>query len=502
VTTIAALQAHPKLIHSVNSDELKLYQADSLREERLGQKDFAVCRECGNKHALLHHHIKRHKLTPQEYLEKWNYPPVVSPSFQEKGHQRMKELAQQGGKYFGGKRYGLKPGEGTTAKQGKPPTPAMRRHALRLSLLLSGKTRPDRRGKKSLGGAMVQTGPADDARIAELRLAGKSNQEIATEVGLTSSSIFERLRYLGFPPGKACRFLHGEPITKTHFAELLNDFGATMRLAVQRVGDSPEYELRRTGGAYFGGRINHRPGKVPRSYYYSLSNYLSRHEPGDVLSLRFADLVLDLRKRWTDSYCFYLESHSRKRVRYFLLSEIGDGKSANYLFELGKLLREPLNGLRKWLRDQNVRVQPNEILNWICGQSRLETAHLNKNGGGGQGFRALMFLWLSLKQLIAEKPDSLAGQRSIDEVVNDLLSKSYGATPARISVAASGSLTAVNPRTLAQAIREQGRTNASTPAQIPTKKSQGGGPPQNVAYSFKPPSCTSSWTHGAELRRN
>ena len=448
-------QTPGSLLARISPDELTRYQADPLLEEKLKQADFVACRECGQKLEILNeNHSKRHGMTLPAYLEKWNYPLNIAPTFREKGRRRMEELALRGGGYFGGKRHELKPGEGAAAKRDKPPTPAMRRHSRRLGATLAGKPRLDRRGKKLVGGTMVQSDPVDDSRIAELRLAGRSTKEIAAEVGLTDSGVYSRLKYLGFPSGEACRFLHGELVAKKHFADLCDDFGATMAVIARSARTNPGYEVARKSATYFAGKAHYVAGQMPRTFYFSLGNYLSRHEADDVLQLRFADLVVDLRKRWTEAYCFESEPRSRNKIRHFLLSEIGDGRSANSLSEVRKLLREPLVGLRKWLRTQNGSVQPHEILNWICEQSRHEVAHLNRDSNVERGFRTLMFLWPALEDLNKTKPGLLAGKRLIDEAIDDLLATDYGSTPWRISQAASGKLERLNPRTLGERIAE------------------------------------------------
>src|SRR5437660_10609528 len=53
-------------------DELKLYQADPLREEHQGQRNLVTCRECRKRRRSLQHHIpKIHKMTLKKYQEKW-----------------------------------------------------------------------------------------------------------------------------------------------------------------------------------------------------------------------------------------------------------------------------------------------------------------------------------------------------------------------------------------------------------------------------------------------
>ncbi len=411
-------------------DELKLFQVDPLREERLKQSDLVTCRECGGKYTDLHHHLaKYHKVTLQEYLERWNDPPISAPSLKERQRERAKR--QFKGNYFGGKRYVLKPGEGATAKRGEPSTPAMRRHAMRLRMVLSGRPRPDRLGKKRKNGVWVQAEPVDDARIAALRLTGRSNREIAAEVDLTDAAVFHRLKCLGFPPGRACLFLYGEPVAKQHFLDLCNDFGLTKKSAI---------------------------GLAKRSYF-SVLNHLSHLQSADTLTAQLAHSFLRLRKTLADTHCFY--EVGGKQVRHFLRSELRD------LPALRTRVRHGLNALRVWMRS-NPAAQPTNVLNWLCMQSREEVAGRGGTEATAHVFRGLLFLWPSLKALNEKKPGLLAGRRFIDEAVDEVLSIEYGAAPSRIAQAAQGGLTALDPRTLGRNILEE------RPA--PAKKSQGGRP--------------------------
>ncbi len=446
----ALFREHRRAQNRMPIETLVLYQRDPLREERFRQRDFVVCRECGAKHKSLHHHIaKVHQLTVDDYCGKWGFPLVDSRNFLQEASRRQKDWgALHGGKYFGGKRYVSATGEIATARRGKPGTAAMRRNGLRNSERLRGVPRLDRRGKKLLGEdreskKWVQGPPADDAMIAELRLTGKSTKEIAEVVGLTESGAYFRLQILGFPTGAPCRFLHGEPVAKKHFEDLRKDFGATTTAIVLAAGQTPEFEVSRKSATYFGGKAKRVSGKLAQTYYFSLSNYLLRHKAEDVLAPRFADLVLAVRKVWTDSFCF--QFHTGKRVRDFLASELRD------LPEKVSRLRVALIALRVWLREQRRPVQEPEILNWVCEQSRREFEPAGPDIEG-RGFRMLMFLWPELKILNRERPDLLAGRRLIEEVASAVLSDGYGAAAARIRQAAQGGLTALDSRTLQKLI--------------------------------------------------
>jgi hypothetical protein len=274
-------------------------------------------------------------------------------------------------------------------------------------------------GTDRKNGTWVQGAPVDDAAIAESRLEGKRAETIATEVGLTPAAVAWRLKRIGFP-GHTCRFLHGQPVSKNHFLDLCMDFGVSKKTVIKAAGGD----------------------------YWSVMNHLSKLGPLDVFTVRRANSILAVRKGWTDSCCF--ESYAGKRVRNFLASEIRDlpNQRARLLQALGLL--------RAWLRTQGRNVQPSQILNWICLQSRKEVVNSNGPGDSRHGFRALMFLWPVLKSLALNRFDLLAGRRFLEEVVDQLLGQDYGAAAERIKRAASGDLTPLDSRTLGKLVQTVG----------------------------------------------
>ena len=188
-----------------------------------------------------------------------------------------------------------------------------------------------------------QTEPVEDARIAELTLAGRSSKEIAIQVGLTACDVRYRRRSLGFPSG-ACRFRNGEPVAKKYLRDSSRRLRTTMLAISQSVGKDSTYEVSRGNAKYFGGKTHHKSGTISPTYYESLMNYLARprRQAGDALGLRFADPVLDLRRRWIELFCFH-PGRGGKKVRDFLKSELRD------LPGLRTRVREGLNALRAWM---------------------------------------------------------------------------------------------------------------------------------------------------------
>jgi len=86
-----------------------------------------------------------------------------------------------------------------------------------------------------------------DARIAQLRLQGRSMEKIAVRVGMTVAPIFFRLKRLGFPR-KARLFEHGEPVSAKSFVSLVYDFNLTVEEAAERVGISTDWAGRLVRG--------------------------------------------------------------------------------------------------------------------------------------------------------------------------------------------------------------------------------------------------------------
>jgi hypothetical protein len=410
--SIAAAAQAPSIVYA-SEEELKLYRSDPLKED----KDFVVCRQCGAKLQRLtnNHHVRAcSNMTLEEYCEKWNDPPLISERSRDKSRQRAIEWAtRNGGDHFRGKGHKLLPGE--RGRRGKPATSAMRRGFRNHS--------EKRRGKPQ----SLSSGKVPDTTIVLLKFEGRSDLDIAGEVDRSGPAVEQRLKDLGLPT-RDCRFFHGEPLAKKHFDDLCSDFGLT------------EKQVRAKDVI----RIVEDPG-TGRSKFFTkyLSKHLSHLGPDGVLRPQFADVVLDLRNRWMEK--FRVKSSDGEEVRDFVASEIRD------LPVLSELLRAPISELRNWVRGQNGSVQPLADLQWICDQSRLETA----GKIAGRGFRTLLILWPALKDLNDKRPGLLAGGQPIGEVIDELLGLDYGATAGRIHRAASGELRELDPQDLGKRIMSE-----------------------------------------------
>jgi hypothetical protein len=420
----------------IGPDELHLYRKDPLRETNQGQRNFVVCRECGEKHRSLPLHIRlRHflQIAPSKrietYLQKWNYPELTSAVTREKNRQRKTEwLAQPGNVLFGGKRHVLQPGEGPAAVRRNPPTRAMLRARIARSQKTVNKPRHYKRGKKLVGkdrknATWVQAAPVDDATLVEYRLAGMTTKDIAGKVGLTIGAVIARLKqldlYSGHSGGRL--FLHGQMLTKQSFLDVCDDFGLSKK-AVVIAG-------------------------MKQSYYGSAMAQLNPLRPTDSLPNTIAQCVLNARKNLTERFCF--ARVAGKKTRRLLNSEI------RALPGLREILRNPLIELREWLQTRADNFRPHDILNWLCIQSREEVAGRRS----GRGFRTLTILWPVLKQVNAEKHTMLSSMQSVDWKIDELLSRDFGAAARQLRKAYSGKVAALDPVTLGQwIVAELGRS--------------------------------------------
>lgn len=192
--------------------------------ERLGRFRLVVCLECGRAGlAQLSIHLREaHRLSRETYLEKWNLPrgtSLTSPEFRTT-KARPKNL--RGGKPFTSETaWRVNLGRRWTLR-GKRARPA-ERQAPRATAL-SRRLRPS---------------TVADWGIAERRLRGMENKQIAAELRISPALVNRRCRELGFPPGEPVRFLHGEPVGDRQLDALLCDGALTVRAAAQRMQVKP-----------------------------------------------------------------------------------------------------------------------------------------------------------------------------------------------------------------------------------------------------------------------
>lgn len=293
---------------------------------------------------------------------------------------------------------------------------------------------------------------APDAAIARLRLQGFTIKEIVERVSLRSrATIRVRLQKMGFPD-RQCRFRHGKPVTGRAILDLCEDFGLTKRDLVKILNREKSRQ-----------HINdENGGQLPTWLAESIYRQSIAQKVDAPLGIEVADALLWLRAKWIKEFCV-VEGRRGGEVREFLKSEIRD------LPGLKGQLKKPVAELR---REHPIE----DIVTWICQRARDEVANSSRNKSSGQGFRTLMFIVPTLEMLIANKPDFLTEPRSTDEVVDELLSVEYDATPFRMRCAAGGELTPLDARLLGRTIRQQGRTDKNPLALVASQKSQGGRP--------------------------
>lgn len=193
-----------------------------------------------------------------------------------------------------------------------------------------GKTRPTR-WKKSNGVAVT------DWRIAKLWLQGTRMRQIAQRTGLGLTTVYFRLRRMGFPKGQAAAYLHGERVTAQHFLSLCTDLGLSKRKLAQLVGLSESWTYKR----------------------------IRAHKAGTPLSLALAKRFTVVRSMLVEKYRETSTTPRGGRPSKLLPSD-RSGLPRRY-----KVLLGDLNLLRNWLLGREKRPLYEEMWAWLCEQSRL-----------------------------------------------------------------------------------------------------------------------------------
>lgn len=228
-------ELHRIAVPRVRPEELGAYRADPLQEEKTGAADFIACRLCGAKLGKLPQHLtaehaaelaqaaeaedaaQYRRRVVLAYRLRFGYnrnaplaAAAVRRRLQASAKQRSARRKVQGRPVAGSRTRFTKTRIqrerlGERARAGRKEWGTAPEARQRLSQARRGRAFP---GRQATG--------ADDWRIAKLRLAGQESGQIAAKCGITPGAVVGRLRRLGFPPGKPCRFFCGEPVTEKH----------------------------------------------------------------------------------------------------------------------------------------------------------------------------------------------------------------------------------------------------------------------------------------------
>jgi predicted transcriptional regulator len=214
----AELLAHLRL--PMNSSHATESDTNCAECERLGPVKAAACLECGRAgFAQLSIHLgEAHKITRDDYLAKWNMPRATSLTSPEFRATKARPKNLRGGRRFTsesarrvnlGRRWSLRQPRSVEAERAGPRPTALSR----------------RLGRS----------PVSDWAIAERRLRGMENKDIAAHLRISPALVSRRCRKMNFPPGDPVRFWHGEPVTDRQLRALLTDGALTVRAAAQRM---------------------------------------------------------------------------------------------------------------------------------------------------------------------------------------------------------------------------------------------------------------------------
>jgi hypothetical protein len=344
------LKKDRKARYVANADLFRKRSRDSWRKNYEGQRQFVtaeelaflradprerknVCRDCGEiLHDISPHLWPSHKLTVEQYKEKWGFlrsrNATRSESTNQKQSAAMKRKRHQPPKWT---RDRLPDAQRASLRTNRPGTARL-------------EERLNARGK--ILGARPQfwkpTGDGDvvtDAKIAQLRLRGMSLEKIAAAVGMTLAPVFQRLKRMGFPK-RARVFLHGEPVGWKQFRVLCSDFILTDEEAAKRLSVSKDWTRRK----------------------------LKPKRKGEALSLELAKKLLKVRAELTVDFRRKPAGPQGGRPKQLTPSEKAE-LPAKY-----NALRAELKAFRSWLRDQDeTTMPPGAVWKWLCERFRART---------------------------------------------------------------------------------------------------------------------------------
>jgi predicted transcriptional regulator len=187
-----AAQRKERLRKYATAEQLAECRPDPRKAFSIVGDDKAVCLECGLVTALVAGpHLKRHGLTDDEYREKWGYnrqTALACLDLQRK-HSRSARLAG-GVRRMRGKQH---PTSERTERliEARRAAPKRLEYRLNVGDTKRGEAREDL--WKQVDGHTIT-----DFRLVEMRLDGKTIDDIASQVGLSRGSVGGRLRLKGY----------------------------------------------------------------------------------------------------------------------------------------------------------------------------------------------------------------------------------------------------------------------------------------------------------------
>lgn len=276
--------------------------------------------------------------------------------------------------------------------------------------------------------------------IAEDALLGLSSIASAKKRNGHQPDVARVRKAMAIPGGWPAAYRHGEALGWKHFGDFCADFGHTKTEWAPLINVSLRSFANRVK------KKGDRPFSSPKPKDETVSH------PGRALNAKWDALI--------EQFCY--TQGKRWRVRDFLVSELRDipAKHAALMTAFGILGTELRGEVRQ--SDTQVRIERDvdSMSEWICWKAIYEPP-----------MQVLVRFLLPLRDLLSEKPGLLApGTFRSEALADELLARSYKATPGRIEEAVAGKLQPLHPSTLSK-LTSITRSEPATPASAKSRKS-------------------------------